>query len=197
MHRRELRRNRVSRLTRSPASPGSSSCSPCTRPSATARGGPLRHQPGRQRRPRRCCTPGTVGARVHRRHQRLHGHGGLARRPLHRRATPASGGAAVGAPDRENDDRSGTGAPPPPRAGLLPTLTAAPPGERAQPERPGPAARTGCAAYAAATLASFGQVQMTVAEAGHGFVRTAVAGAGRGRTARHRPGVSGRTGTRR
>jgi 5'-nucleotidase len=88
-------------------------------------------------------------------------------------ATAGSGGAAVGVPDEVRDETRHWSTAARVALNLLPRLTAAPPASVLNvnsPDIPYEQLR----GIRRGTLAGFGQVQMTVAETGRGFVRTAL-----------------------
>ncbi|MET0416308.1 MAG: 5'/3'-nucleotidase SurE [Actinoplanes sp.] len=90
-----------------------------------------------------------------------------------RAASARSGGAAIAALDHEDDEKRHWGSAAELAMRLLPTLQHTPPGTIFNLNVPD-LHLDGIRGLRRASLAQFGQVQMSIAEAGEGFVRTAV-----------------------
>jgi 5'-nucleotidase len=90
-----------------------------------------------------------------------------------RHGSTRSGGAAIAALEHENDEKRHWGSAAELAVRLIPTLRHTPPGTVLNLNVPD-LHLDGIRGLRRAALAQFGQVQMSIAEAGEGFVRTAV-----------------------
>jgi 5'-nucleotidase len=116
---------------------------------------------------------GTVGATLTASHAGLHGMAVSLDVLTPVAATASSGGAAIAAIDRTDDEHRHWGSAADLAVRLLPTLTHTPPGTVLNLNVPD-LHPDGIRGLRRAALARFGQVQISIAEAGEGFVRTAV-----------------------
>jgi 5'-nucleotidase len=116
---------------------------------------------------------GTVGATLTASHAGLHGLAVSLDVLTPAAATASSGGAALAAIDRADDEGRHWGSAADLAVRLLPTLAHTPPGTILNLNVPD-LHMDGIRGIKRARLARFGQVQITIAEAGEGFVRTAV-----------------------
>ncbi len=116
---------------------------------------------------------GTVGATLTGSYAGLHGLAVSLDVLSPRQASSRSGGAALAALDHENDEKRHWGSAAELAVRLLPTLLHTPAGTVLNLNVPD-LHLDGIRGLRRAALAQFGQVQMSIAEAGEGFVRTAV-----------------------
>ena len=115
---------------------------------------------------------GTVGATLTASYAGLHGLA-VSLDVLSPRDTPSRGGAVAGVIDQESDEKRHWSSAAELAIRLLPTLLHTPPGTVFNLNVPD-LHLDGIRGLRRAALAQFGQVQMSIAEAGEGFVRTAV-----------------------
>ena len=116
---------------------------------------------------------GTVGATLTGSYAGLHGLAVSLDVLSPRASTARSGGAALAMLDHEEDEKRHWGSAAELAVRLVPTLTHTPPGTIFNLNVPD-LHLDGIRGLRRASLASFGQVQVSIAEAGEGFVRTAV-----------------------